>query len=45
MGGQPPRLVLSTPIGTPELDRKFVVYEAVLGLNALWRDTGGARAG
>jgi Tir chaperone protein (CesT) family len=39
----PPRLVLSTPIGSPELDRRFVVYEAVLGLNALWRDTGGIR--
>jgi hypothetical protein len=39
----PPRLVLSTPIGSPELDRRFGVYEAVLGLNALWRHTGGIR--
>lgn len=40
----PARLVLTTPLGRAEVDRRFVVYEMMLLFNSLWRDNGGARA-
>jgi hypothetical protein len=39
----PPRLVLSSPVGRPPVDRRFVVYESLLSFNMLWRDNGGCR--
>jgi hypothetical protein len=42
--GISPRIVLSTPIGVPPVDRRFVVYEILLSLNALWRENNEMRA-
>jgi len=42
--GPSPRITLSTPLGTPPVDRRFVVYEILLSLNALWRENGAVRA-
>jgi hypothetical protein len=37
------RLVLTSPLGRAPVDRRFVVYEALLGFNALWREHEGCR--
>jgi len=42
--GPAPRVTLSSPLGIPPVDRRFVVYETLLSLNALWRENGAVRA-
>ena len=37
------RIVLSLELGAPEESRRLEVYEALLGYNLLWRDTGGVK--
>jgi hypothetical protein len=39
----PPRLMVTSALGRPPIDRRFVVYETLLSFNALWRDSPGTR--
>ena len=38
---EPARMVLTTPLGSPEVDRRFAVYENLLMFNSLWQETAG----
>jgi hypothetical protein len=44
-GGPGGGVGLSCTLGRPAVDRRFVVYEAMLSFNALARENGGARVG
>jgi hypothetical protein len=39
----PSRLVFSTLIGRPNVDRRYVVFESLLTFNSLWEDNPGAK--
>jgi hypothetical protein len=39
----PARLVFSTLIGRPNVDRRFVVFESLLTFNSLWEENSGAK--
>jgi len=40
---EPSRLVFSTLVGRPPVDRRFIVYESLLTYNSLWHKTEGTR--
>jgi hypothetical protein len=42
---EPDRLLFTTLIGLPHVDRRFVVYESLLMFNSLWKENDGAMLG
>src|SRR5690606_28717570 len=42
---EPVRLVFSAELGMPAAERRQDVLQALMAYNALWRQTGGVRAG